>query len=68
VAKVTITIEDGENDRVTMQIESDPPWPGPAAEDQSMTPAQGAGLRFFDWMRNQSEDVEEDWPPNPEDE
>jgi hypothetical protein len=62
MAKVTITIEDGDENEnsVTMRIESDPAWPGPAAEDQSMTPAQSAGLRFFDWMRKEHPDEEPD--------
>lgn len=61
MAKVTITIEDGDKeDSVTMKIESDPAWPGPAAEDQTMTPAQAAGLRFFDWMQKEHPDEEPD--------
>ena len=45
MAKVTITIEDDdEKGMVNIRIESDPGWPGPAAEDQSMTSAQHLGL------------------------
>jgi len=49
MAKVTITIEDGEDDNsVNMKIESDPAWP--TDPRQSMTLAQSAGISFFDWM------------------
>ena len=45
MAKVTITIEDDDVEgMINIRIESDPAWPGPAAEDQTMTAAQHLGL------------------------
>jgi hypothetical protein len=51
MAKVTITVEDDPDGKhVNIRIESDPPWPGPAAEDQSMTCAQNLGLAIMEKM------------------
>jgi hypothetical protein len=45
MAKVTITVEDDDAaGMVNIRIESEPGWPGPAAEDQTMTAAQHLGL------------------------
>lgn len=45
MAKVIITIEDDDDaGMISIRIESDPAWPGPAAEDQTMTAAQHLGL------------------------
>jgi hypothetical protein len=52
MAKVTITISDegeeadGKN-TVTIKLESDPAFPGPAAEDQTITSAQNLGLNAW---------------------
>lgn len=44
MAKVTITIEDGEETGVHLSIESEPAFPGPANKDQSHTNAQYLGV------------------------
>jgi hypothetical protein len=50
MAKVTITIEDTEKTGIHLTIESDPPFPGPAAEDQTQTNAQYLGCVAMDAM------------------
>jgi len=48
MAKVTVTFEDIE-EGVSVNVESDPPFPGPAAskeEKESLTDAQQMGLRM----------------------
>ena len=47
MAEVTITIKD-EGRGVNIKIESNPPFPGPAAEDQTMTNAQYLGWVAMD--------------------
>lgn len=54
MAKVTITIED-ENDAVSMVVNSDPPFPGPANTDQTCTNAQVLGVVAFDAINKISE-------------
>ena len=44
MAIVTITITDKPKGKLTIKIASDPAFPGPAAENQTMTPAQQLGL------------------------
>jgi hypothetical protein len=55
MAKVTITLVD-ENDKgtITVKIESDPGFPGPAAppEEQSVTVAQSLGLQLMEHLNN----------------
>lgn len=44
MAKVTIIIEDNEDQTgISVQVTSNPPFPGPAAEDQTATSAQHLG-------------------------
>lgn len=48
MAKVTVTFEDI-NEGVSVQVESDPPFPGPAASQEqkdSLTDAQQMGIRM----------------------
>jgi len=65
MAKVTITIEDLDVDEdsgnVSVRIESDPAFPGPAApeEEQGLTCAQAWGLRFLQSMKGEAEQVHE---------
>ena len=52
-ATVTFTITDKpetpeEEGTINFRIESDPPWPGPAAKDQTLTAAQACGLRLME--------------------
>lgn len=58
MAKVTITFEDHEGG-VEVKVGSDPAWPGPAAENQSLTEAQMMGLRVVEIL-NQLQEAEED--------
>ncbi len=50
MAQVTITIEDDDGG-INIRCESNPPWPGPAKEDQSLTYAQSVGLDFIEHLK-----------------
>lgn len=60
MATVTITIKD-EGRGLNIKLESDPPFPGPAAEDQTATNAQHLGFVGLNAITNacKSEGVEE---------
>ena len=47
--KDSVSEETGES-MVEIKMESEPAWPGPAAEDQSMTSAQALGLEFLELL------------------
>ena len=52
-ATVTFTITDipetpEEAGQINFTIESDPPWPGPAAKNQDLTAAQACGLHLME--------------------
>jgi hypothetical protein len=56
-AKVVVTFTDDDDGGTKVKVESDPPFPGPAAEDQTMTPAQSMAVLFFEYLRQQKEQV-----------
>jgi hypothetical protein len=48
MATVTITIVDSPDNMLDIGIESDPPFPGPAAMNQVLTEAQMTGLELVE--------------------
>lgn len=48
---VTITLSDAGGTDVDVKFECEPGWPGPAAEDQTLSPAQQLGLEIMDKMK-----------------
>jgi hypothetical protein len=57
MATASITITDTAKG-VDIKIESDPPFPGPAAEDQTLTNAQGAVIHLLGVLQGLSEPQE----------
>lgn len=49
MAKCVITITDGDAGSLDMTASSDPAWPGPAAEDQTLTAAQQVTLALMSY-------------------
>ena len=47
MAIVTLTITDEEDNLLRVSLESDPPFPGPAAVDKNYTKAQTIGLELL---------------------
>lgn len=58
MAKVTVTFEDieGQEGGVNVRIESEPGFPGPAAEDQMLSSAQMMGLRMTEILAEEMQD------------
>lgn len=51
MARVTITLEDTEDgEGFGLTVESDPPFPGPAAKDKTCTPAQFVAHSLLEGM------------------
>jgi hypothetical protein len=50
MSKVVITIEDGPSGEIDVQLESDPPFPGPAAKNKQGTMAQSWGIACLQWI------------------
>lgn len=52
MATVTITLTD-DADTLHVVIESEPPFPGPASDDESLTAAQGWGLELIEHLNKE---------------
>jgi len=59
MAKVTITFEDID-DGVRVKAESEPPFPGPAAQDQTLTEAQEMGIRMTQMLTEELQRQEQE--------
>lgn len=44
---VTLTITDGEDEEMSFKVASEPGFPGPAARDQTLSPAQALALAIM---------------------
>ena len=53
MAKVTLVFKDEPDGKLNATLESDPPFPGPAAEDTELTFAQQAGWCALDAVINE---------------
>ncbi len=54
MAKVTIQIDDTEDGAINVEIRSEPGFPGGAAEDQTLTNAQMAGLQYMQYVHSEA--------------
>lgn len=55
MATVTITLSDHDERGLEVSVESDPPFPGPAAIDKTCTLAQGWALRLLEVLTDESQ-------------
>lgn len=65
MAEVRLTLKDVRGRQAAIRVESIPPWPGPAAEDQTMTPARWMGLEFMEWLQTRHGNRERQEPAGP---